>query len=243
MAMSKRAIAGTTCALLTADLILIDAFRQRFVVLVQICRFPRRAFADSGADTVVADVAAGALWILGVWTAAALALGLVATTPGRAGATARTLLTSLTPKVLLRLVALATGAGVLGAPAMAAAAPIGTPSPATPISSTARPLPAPTLPLTGTARSTPPPTPSAVPARSTEPAPPAGRSSDLRVVVAPGDSLWRIAERAEGPAQSPNRTAAEVGRWYAANRSVIGPDPDLIHPGLRLRPPTDPEQS
>jgi hypothetical protein len=49
------------------------------------------------------------------------------------------------------------------------------------------------------------------------------------VVVRPGDSLWTI--------------AAERGcTWtalYAANRAVVGPDPDLIHPGAVLRLPRE----
>ncbi len=57
------------------------------------------------------------------------------------------------------------------------------------------------------------------------------------VVVAPGESLWSIAEQALGR----EATASEVDReWraiWAANRSVIGADPDLIHPGARLRLP------
>jgi nucleoid-associated protein YgaU len=33
--------------------------------------------------------------------------------------------------------------------------------------------------------------------------------------------------------------AASWPRWYAANRRVIGADPDLILPGQILRPPAD----
>jgi nucleoid-associated protein YgaU len=44
------------------------------------------------------------------------------------------------------------------------------------------------------------------------------------VVVAPGDTLWGIGGRA-------------WPRWYAANRTTIGRDPDLILPGQRLAPP------
>lgn len=57
------------------------------------------------------------------------------------------------------------------------------------------------------------------------------------VVVAPGDSLWSIAARSL-PAQSPDAVITE--RWreiYAANRARIGPDPDLIVPGVRLHLP------
>lgn len=57
------------------------------------------------------------------------------------------------------------------------------------------------------------------------------------VVVAPGDSLWGIAERALGPDPSAASIAASWPRWYDANRAVLGPDPDLIHPGQHLAPP------
>lgn len=61
------------------------------------------------------------------------------------------------------------------------------------------------------------------------------------VVVAPGDSLWVIAERTLSPALGPAPSDADVARrWhriYADNRGVIGPDPDLVQPAQRLRVP------
>lgn len=57
----------------------------------------------------------------------------------------------------------------------------------------------------------------------------------LRVV--PGDTLWSIAARELPPGSA---AALVVDRWhaiYAANRSLIGPDPDVILPGQRLRLP------
>jgi nucleoid-associated protein YgaU len=68
--------------------------------------------------------------------------------------------------------------------------------------------------------------------------PPTGRHD--RVVVAPGDSLWSIAARGLGQGASNAATASAWHRWYAANREVIGPDPDLIYPGERLHPPASP---
>ncbi|GAA1686422.1 hypothetical protein GCM10009765_39880 [Fodinicola feengrottensis] len=57
------------------------------------------------------------------------------------------------------------------------------------------------------------------------------------VVVRPGDSLWSIAA---ARLQHPSRPAIAVEwpRWWAANRQLIGPNPDIIRPGQRLRPPT-----
>jgi hypothetical protein len=60
---------------------------------------------------------------------------------------------------------------------------------------------------------------------------------DSWVEVTPGDSLWSIAERDLRPG-SP--ASAVVSHWhaiYAANRAAIGPDPDLITAGTRLRLP------
>lgn len=57
------------------------------------------------------------------------------------------------------------------------------------------------------------------------------------VVVRPGDSLWAIVGRHLGPDATDGAIATEWPRWYAANRAVIGADPDLIHPGQRLAPP------
>jgi len=57
------------------------------------------------------------------------------------------------------------------------------------------------------------------------------------VVVRAGDTLWALAERAL-PAGADN--GAVTARWhriYRLNRDLIGPDPDLIQPGQRLRLP------
>jgi hypothetical protein len=63
---------------------------------------------------------------------------------------------------------------------------------------------------------------------------PPGRAHLRVVVVRPGDSLWAIARRDLGPAAG---DAAVDARWravYAANRRLVGPDPDVLVPGLRL---------
>jgi nucleoid-associated protein YgaU len=59
------------------------------------------------------------------------------------------------------------------------------------------------------------------------------RASDYTVEA--GDTLWDIAADHLVPAQ---RSTATIHRYwqqvYRANRSVVGADPDLIHPGTRL---------
>jgi nucleoid-associated protein YgaU len=59
------------------------------------------------------------------------------------------------------------------------------------------------------------------------------------VVVRPGDCLWTIAAASLGPGASNAEIAAEWPRWYAVNRQVVGPDPDLLLPGTALRPPSE----
>ena len=66
-------------------------------------------------------------------------------------------------------------------------------------------------------------------------APDGARAVDRTVRVAPGDCLWSLAARLL-PQGSPTGTVANGWRLlYAANREVVGPDPDLVHPGQVLR--------
>jgi nucleoid-associated protein YgaU len=64
-----------------------------------------------------------------------------------------------------------------------------------------------------------------------------GLLAEDEVVVRRGDTLWGIAARRLGPSASDARIAAEWPRWYAANRAVIGDDPDRLRPGQRLQAP------
>ena len=65
-----------------------------------------------------------------------------------------------------------------------------------------------------------------------------GSTTMARYVVEVGDTLWDIAAAHLVPAE---RSAANIDRYwrqiYRANRSAIGADPDLLHPGTRLRVP------
>lgn len=67
---------------------------------------------------------------------------------------------------------------------------------------------------------------------------PEGDETD--VVVLRGDSLWGIAAAELGSGATPADIAARWPAWYAANRGTIGPDPDVILPGLILRQPATP---
>lgn len=57
------------------------------------------------------------------------------------------------------------------------------------------------------------------------------------VTVHPGDSLWAIARRMLPAGADDHRVSVAWQRIAAANRTVLGDHPDLIHPGTRLRVP------
>ena len=95
------------------------------------------------------------------------------------------------------------------------------------------------------------PTPAATPSAPAAPSAfsaPASAPADRVVVVRPGDSLWRIAEaellRRTGRAASVADVAALWPRIHAANRALVGPDPDLVRPGVPLTMPApSPQES
>ena len=60
------------------------------------------------------------------------------------------------------------------------------------------------------------------------------------VVVRRGDSLWLIAARGLPSTADAAAISAHWQRVYRLNRAVIGPCPDLIHPGQRLLLPPVP---
>jgi nucleoid-associated protein YgaU len=75
--------------------------------------------------------------------------------------------------------------------------------------------------------------------RATPPTTTAGRRATTArpatsVVVRPGDTLWGLAARQLGPDAPARRVAVAWPQWWVANREVVGPDPDLLHPGTRL---------
>jgi hypothetical protein len=68
-------------------------------------------------------------------------------------------------------------------------------------------------------------------------APPRPRRTSPSVVVRAGDSLWSIAAGGLPSDASPDEVAHRWHALYAANRGLIGTDPDLLQPGQRLRLP------
>jgi hypothetical protein len=77
-------------------------------------------------------------------------------------------------------------------------------------------------------------------AGTTASAAPAGGPGPDIAVVRIGDTLWSIAASRLAATGRPTTDAAVDAAWrrlYARNRSTVGPSPDLIHPGARLRMP------
>jgi hypothetical protein len=151
--------------------------------------------------------------VLLMW-AVRLALAALGRIPGRMGRAARSAARAVRPGVARRVTAVVLG---LGVPVAASAAPaLAAPAPAVSAGASAP---------CGIAHL------AAAPQTLVAPALP------RRYVVRPGDTLWDIARRH----LSPDATAAEIARawprWYAANRRLVGPDPSLITPGMRLRIP------
>ena len=64
-----------------------------------------------------------------------------------------------------------------------------------------------------------------------------GRRRTGTVAVLSGDTLWDIVANHLGPDASDVEIALEWPRWYDANRTLIGPDPDVLLPGQVLQPP------
>ena len=192
--------------------------------------------APSPDDPTAAIVVAAAwiAWVLIGYLCVAVAISsaghlVAATSTTKSG---RRISRRLVPRALRHFVDVAVGASaavvVVTAAAPVAAYAQGTPSPAPPAAgaATAAALEWPGL----TPRSTPRPALLTSPARRHS-----GPPADL--VVRAGDSLWSLTARLLGPGASTAEVAAAWPRLYAANRSVIGTDPALIHPGQRLVPP------
>jgi hypothetical protein len=117
---------------------------------------------------------------------------------------------------------------------------------ATQSAATTSPKPAPTKALVASPSAAPKPTasptPAATPAKPDKPVtgPQQGGTVTKKAYtfrVARGDTLWELtvkALRSTGRSTSNANVAAHVAKFYAANQSTIGSDPDLIFVGMTL---------
>ncbi|MDQ2751301.1 MAG: hypothetical protein M3Y44_17510 [Actinomycetota bacterium] len=246
--MNKPARLIAAGGLVASDLAVLATLRPDLGVLARGVAAPHAWIAASGADGAALDLAGAAIWSLALWLGVGLLAAIAAGLPGGCGRSARWLAQVLLPATLHRAVAGAAGLGVLLVPVAAGAAGPAVPagrggSAAASLSSAPVPSPAwpsdpPALPAPGWPTASPPTAPRTVPppgSHAAQPARPAPANG--AVVVRPGDCLWEIAAAQLGHGGTPARTAAAWPRWYAANRAVIGADPNLIRPGQRLAPP------
>lgn len=179
---------------------------------------------------LAASLAAGAVlgWIVLMVTATVLAA-----VPGAAGVLAGRCAERVTPVALQEVVRVALGLSVVVGPvttALPAAWAAESPQPQGEVS-----LRLPTVGRPALGAPNEPPV-----ARATLGPRPVGTPRERRqqeVVVRRGDTLWEIAARHLGRGAADSEVAVEWPRWWRANRVVIGSDPDLILPGMRLRPP------
>jgi LysM domain len=212
-------------------------------------------------DRLLASSAALAAWIGLGWLGIAAFLEVASVLPGAAGRGCAAVAAKTSPMLIRRIVQAAIGVSVLAGPLTAGSAFAAGPSTTTSTSagvdrpnSLAAPglgnsSPAPLVldrPATPFVASPPPKA-----AKWTSAGPTAlvtgvahrdtGDPSDPSThgyVVRRGDTLWDIAARHLGPAATAVDISREWPAWYDTNRAVIGPDPDLIRPGVLLLPPS-----
>ncbi len=218
-----------------------------------------RALAAPGpaaaADALTLLLALAALLLL-LWLALGLTLGALAVLPGAIGRWAVRSADRLTPARAARATALLLGSAVATAalPTTAVADPTGPGAGAgTTVVATApdpgfAPQGASAFGTVGAAHagSGPAPDPGFLPrppvvrhiVAPTVISPPGGLPAPRGVVVHRGDTLWAIAARDLGPDATDAEVAAHWPRWFAANREVVGSDPDRILPGQVLSRPT-----
>jgi hypothetical protein len=200
------------------------------------------------ADELLAALAAAAALAAIAWLSLGLVLGMLSMVPGSLGRGSVAVADAVTPRVLRRTAAFVLGVGVVAG--LAPGASVAAPSPAvvamspataavTEPDAVATPLPDPGfrslpdprwVPVAPTVRPQPD---LSVLSR----APEASASPTAEVVVRRGDTLWSIAACHLGPGASDAEIAAAWPAWFAANRDVLGHDPDLILPGQVLQAP------
>lgn len=222
--MSVRRLAGTTVAMTAVAAVLVALAPDPPTAWAAL-RAPQQTVDAAGVDALLVPLAGGLAWLAWGWGALGLLLTAATGLPGAFGAAAAVAQRLLVPDTGRRAAALLLGIGMgLGAPTAAAAAPAGA-GPAMPLSAADGVLPAPDWP--------------AAP-RAADPVAPDWPAAAAAHRVLPGDCLWTIAaahlaDRARPAGNA--EIAAAVTAWWSSNRSVIGPDPDLIRPGQLLLPP------
>lgn len=204
--------------------------------------------ANTPADQVITVLASLLGWGCVCYLTGGALLLTLGRLPGWVGAACQAVGERVTPRLLRRLVEGIVGTALAGG-SLAGALPAGATPTVAVASITASPASSiGALPATASARRQPADTWPDLdrPGRPSQPAPagavhraerPGAATAPSTITVAPGDTLWDISRRRLGDGAEPAAIASAWPRWYAANRSVIGPDPDLLYPGQVLRAP------
>jgi nucleoid-associated protein YgaU len=199
--------------------------------------------AVTPADEAAVSLAWLVGWVVVAWLTALALLAAAAAVPGGTGTIARWLLRLVAPRAARRALEVALGLSLAAGPALGGVAHAAAP-PAAPhgielsVPSLDRPLssvPSLDRPVERPGQAMPSLDRPHADTRPRTGVPP--RTDPQPVTVHRGDSLWLIASRGLGGRASEAQIAAEWPRWYAANRAVVGDDPELIQPGQRLVPP------
>ncbi|MFL6240059.1 MAG: LysM peptidoglycan-binding domain-containing protein [Actinomycetes bacterium] len=169
-----------------------------------------RSLRAAGPDAAVVQAATLGAWACLGWVALISALVTVSRLPGLSGRVATALVRRAAPAALRRALEAALGITVLAMPCGPALS-----GPVNPFAVADVQPPVPTWPVPSLDR----------PASSGD------------YVVQPGDCLWAIARRQLGDGATTRAIALTWPQWYAANRASIGPDPNVLRPGQRLRVP------
>ena len=167
------------------------------------------------------------------WLALGSGLALLSTLPGSLGRWCARLADRLTPLLVRRVLTVALGTSTVSL-ALPPAGVVSTAAARTPASVAGESVTTP-----GFRPTRPPRAHDGAGTSLLAPAPRPGVAALDTVTVRRGDSLWSIAESHLGSAASDAEVARAWPRWFAANRAVIGDDPDLIHPGLHHVPPRE----
>lgn len=227
-------LAGTTRTLATACLAV--AVMAPLLVLAVAGPATLRAATSPGADA--AAMLAGLAVVAGAIVTLRLVVTMLAVTvaalPGACGQAGQRVAAAWSPVLLRGLVRAALGLAVAGGPVVGGTAAFADP----PIFPTLDRVVATTVaPTPPTAKSPSVSTPDPTTTTRTTPTPTPAAHAHV-VVVRAGDTLWDIAARHLPPGHTDAEVARSWPRWYAANRSVIGPDAGQIRPGQQLLAPT-----
>ncbi|SDJ33447.1 hypothetical protein SAMN05444157_2871 [Frankineae bacterium MT45] len=230
------------------DLFALTQLSPDWRLLIRSASAPRAWVAAEGADSVAAKLAGCGLWLIAVWFGLGMLSAVGMALPGAAGRTLQLLAGRILPRALLRLVAGASGLGVLLAPVAAQAAPAAlvgvhsvgvhtvaaTPSP-TPLRAVgAVVLPAPVVPTdpTSVAASAPessttvPASPTTAPATTVTPQP-----SDAAPTAS--SSTGPVPTAAPSPAVASGASGSAVPPSAAASTPSPPSSPAMPRPGSR----------